>query len=145
MSERERWIVYPLLFLALGAALRDKLMQQTRADQLVCNRLIVVDDAGKVVTKLEGGAMRLGVIDADSYRRNGQPLVAKRPSAPGMWEMLQRLQRSGALKVTPRVAEPINPSGAAGRAGGAAGAATLPPAVQEPPRGDPAAGTPAGQ
>ena len=25
MSERERWIVYPLLFFALGAALRDKL------------------------------------------------------------------------------------------------------------------------
>ena len=25
MTERERWIVYPLLFLALGAALRDKL------------------------------------------------------------------------------------------------------------------------
>ena len=29
MTERERWIVYPLLFLALGAALRDKLVDRT--------------------------------------------------------------------------------------------------------------------
>ena len=28
MSERERWIVYPLLLFALGAAIRDKLMQR---------------------------------------------------------------------------------------------------------------------
>ena len=30
MTERERWIVYPLLFLALGAALRDKLSEHTK-------------------------------------------------------------------------------------------------------------------
>jgi len=34
MSERERWIVYPLLFFALGAALRDKFTQQVRTDRL---------------------------------------------------------------------------------------------------------------
>ena len=30
MTERERWIVYPLLFLALGALLRDKLVGSHR-------------------------------------------------------------------------------------------------------------------
>lgn len=28
MSERERWVIYPLLFLALGVALRDKVMHR---------------------------------------------------------------------------------------------------------------------
>jgi hypothetical protein len=44
MSERERWVVYPLLFLALGAALRDKLVDRTTAKSIVCQELIVVDE-----------------------------------------------------------------------------------------------------
>jgi hypothetical protein len=44
MSERERWIVYPLLFLALGAALRDKLVDRTMTKSIVCQELLVVDD-----------------------------------------------------------------------------------------------------
>lgn len=48
MSERERWIVYPLLFFALGAALRDKFTQQVRTDtlhagQISCEKLLVMD------------------------------------------------------------------------------------------------------
>ena len=43
MSERERWVVYPLLFLALGAALRDKLFDRTTAKSIVCQELTVVD------------------------------------------------------------------------------------------------------
>lgn len=48
MSERERWIVYPLLFFALGAALRDKFTQQVRTDslhaaQITCEKLVVMD------------------------------------------------------------------------------------------------------
>jgi hypothetical protein len=41
MSSRERWIVYPLLLLALGTALRPKYMPQER---VVCRQLFVVDD-----------------------------------------------------------------------------------------------------
>lgn len=41
MTERERWIVYPLLFLALGAALRDKLSEHTKTRTLECQELIV--------------------------------------------------------------------------------------------------------
>jgi hypothetical protein len=43
MSERERWIVYPLLFLALGAALRDKLVDRTTSKSIFCEELVVVD------------------------------------------------------------------------------------------------------
>ena len=41
MTERERWIVYPLLFLALGAGLRDKLFDQTRTKSIECQELTV--------------------------------------------------------------------------------------------------------
>jgi hypothetical protein len=44
MSERERWVVYPLLFLALGAALRDKLFDRTTTKSIVCQELTVVDE-----------------------------------------------------------------------------------------------------
>jgi hypothetical protein len=44
MTERERWIVYPLLFLAMGASLRDKLFDRTTSKSIVCQELIVVDD-----------------------------------------------------------------------------------------------------
>jgi hypothetical protein len=43
MNERERWVVYPLLFLALGAALRDKLVDQTSTKSIKCQELLVVD------------------------------------------------------------------------------------------------------
>ena len=44
MTERERWIVYPLLFLALGAALRDKLVDRTVTKSIVCQELSIVDE-----------------------------------------------------------------------------------------------------
>jgi hypothetical protein len=59
MSERERWIVYPLLFFALGAALRDKFTQQVRTDrlhagQISCEELLVLDSEkpDRIVAKL---------------------------------------------------------------------------------------------
>ncbi len=39
MSTRERWIVYPLLFLALGSAVRDKLIGRLEIGQVICDRL----------------------------------------------------------------------------------------------------------
>ena len=44
MTERERWVVYPLLFLALGAALRDKLVDRTTTKSIVCQELTIVED-----------------------------------------------------------------------------------------------------
>jgi hypothetical protein len=43
MSERERWIVYPLLFFALGSALRDKLLQRIESKEIYCESLKIVD------------------------------------------------------------------------------------------------------
>lgn len=43
MSERERWIVYPLLLFALGAAVRDKLMQRIESKEIRCESLQIVD------------------------------------------------------------------------------------------------------
>jgi hypothetical protein len=44
MSERERWVVYPLLFLALGASLRDKLGGRLTAKSIVCQELRIEDE-----------------------------------------------------------------------------------------------------
>jgi hypothetical protein len=44
MNERERWVVYPLLFLALGASLRDKLVDQTTTKSIKCQELLVVEE-----------------------------------------------------------------------------------------------------
>jgi hypothetical protein len=41
MSTRDRWIVYPLLFLALGTAIKPKLVP---AERVTCRTLEVVDD-----------------------------------------------------------------------------------------------------
>jgi len=46
MTERERWIVYPLLFLALGAALRDKLSEHTKTKSIECQELTVYGEDG---------------------------------------------------------------------------------------------------
>lgn len=65
MSERERWIVYPLLFFALGAALRDKFTHEVRTDrlhagQIVCEELLVTDSEkpDRIVAKLTSNAPR---------------------------------------------------------------------------------------
>lgn len=43
MSERERWIIYPLLFFALGAAVRDKILHRVDAKEIYCESLMIVD------------------------------------------------------------------------------------------------------
>jgi hypothetical protein len=54
MSERERWIVYPLLMFALGAAVRDKLMQRVESKEIRCESLQIVDhqDPDKTLAQL---------------------------------------------------------------------------------------------
>lgn len=63
MNERERWIVYPLLFFALGAALRDKYTQRVetkdlQASRIICEELSIVDPEkpDRIVAKLASGA-----------------------------------------------------------------------------------------
>src|SRR5690606_19257884 len=47
MTDRERWIIYPLLFLALGASLRDKLIKSTESQRIKCQGLMVYDSTGQ--------------------------------------------------------------------------------------------------
>jgi hypothetical protein len=52
MTERERWIVYPLLFLALGAAFRDKLVDRTTTKVIKCQELDIEDESGRTLAKI---------------------------------------------------------------------------------------------
>ena len=89
MTERERWIVYPLLFLALGAALRDKLGGRTTTKSIVCQELRIEDEPvgnqparvlallGRGQTRADGpaygymyvnGKLKVdGIVEADRY------------------------------------------------------------------------------
>ena len=92
MTERERWVVYPLLFLALGAALRDKLIDRTTTKSIVCEELTVVDqepragEPSRILARIgrEPGASGSGylwvngnidVIDGDATGQVGRTLV----------------------------------------------------------------------
>ena len=46
MSSRERWTVYPLLFLTLGMTLKDKVTRQINTDRIECKTLLVTDRQG---------------------------------------------------------------------------------------------------
>ena len=56
MSDRERWIVYPLLFMTLGLSLRDRIagesVQKLSIDEVVCNQLEVVSSDGRPQIRL---------------------------------------------------------------------------------------------
>lgn len=47
MSDRERWIVYPLLFLALAVSLRDKLTHTVHSDRIECRSIIFHSESGE--------------------------------------------------------------------------------------------------
>jgi hypothetical protein len=63
MTDRERWTVYPLLFLALGITVKDKLVKIVNVDHVRCNSLVVTDRSGKervtVASNPAGGIVQL--------------------------------------------------------------------------------------
>ena len=74
MNERERWIVYPLLFFALGAALRDKFTQQVTTDvlhagKIACEELVVYDSEkpDRPVAMLSSNAPQGNAPNADRF------------------------------------------------------------------------------
>ena len=135
MSERERWIVYPLLFLALGAALRDKLLQRTWSEQLVCKQLIMIDDAGVAVGEFKGDTLKAGavsaqVVDGKLVRQSGRPLAAPAAAAGfSIPQLLKYLQQSGVMRVVPKVQTPQSPAPQT-----PAPQTPSPPAQPEPPK-----------
>ena len=48
MSTRERWIVYPLLFLALGASIKSHIVRRFECDTLVVSNIEIVDRHGRL-------------------------------------------------------------------------------------------------
>ena len=134
MSERERWIVYPLLFLALGAALRDKLFDRTTSKSIVCEELTVVDaepignrsrvlarigradphsgDASSGHLFLNGHAEVHGLVNARQYAYQGVPLVPALPALPlGVsWPDLLRAVQQAAQARQPQGATAPQPT-----------------------------------
>ena len=117
MSERERWIVYPLLFLALGASLRDKLAKQTRSQQIVCEELYVVNNQGRPVARLTEGSFILesskngpGTIKADVMQTNALIQQGRQVGQLVTWQNLIPLfQQMGLIRVTPNQLVPVVP------------------------------------
>jgi hypothetical protein len=77
MTERERWVVYPLLFLALGAALRDKLVDRTIAKSIYCQELAIVDEeprsgqSAHILARIGPGDARTGSPAGVNFTLNG--------------------------------------------------------------------------
>src|SRR5689334_18593989 len=77
MTDRERWTVYPLLFLALGVSLKDKMLRSVNTDEVhakkvVCSELLVAGQDGVVDVRAAGGnlqARSLVVADAAGKQR----------------------------------------------------------------------------
>ena len=79
MSSRERWTVYPLLFLALGLAMRAIIVphgefaaarvDSLEATRLVCQEIIIESKDGTILVHMgrvaQGGGGRIEVKDAD--------------------------------------------------------------------------------
>jgi len=80
MTSRERWVLYPLLFLTLGIVMRDKFFQRDtpiRARHILCRHLDVVDSNGQPQVQIEGIDDVGGVLKL--YGAEGRPLVAMGP------------------------------------------------------------------
>lgn len=95
MSTRERWIVYPLLFMTLGIALKDKIVRRLSTDQVECRALIVTDgrghervivgsnsDGGLVHTRSARNGVDVSVGHFDVYQRAGLLITPTNSSVP---------------------------------------------------------------
>jgi hypothetical protein len=71
MTDRERWTVYPLLFLALGITVKDKLPpRHVDVEEVRCNKLVVADRQHKEQIIL-GATPRGGLIQVRGERDSG--------------------------------------------------------------------------
>ncbi len=91
MSTRERWIVFPLLFLTLGIALRDKIVpperircKQLQADAVLCGR-IQANQAECRALLVEGP--------------NGRPIVAAGADANAQAGLIETFTAAGQPQV----------------------------------------------
>ncbi len=77
MTDRERWTVYPLLFLALGISLKDKLARSVETDRIECKTLVCEGlevagpEPGKRVTITQGNIVAKGGILTEGLEVSG--------------------------------------------------------------------------
>jgi hypothetical protein len=82
MTDRERWTVYPLLFLALASSLKDKLVEPTELDipRVRCQELVVgVGDHAQVQIAAQDHGGRIVVANTE-----GKPLVVLGADSQGV-------------------------------------------------------------
>jgi hypothetical protein len=91
MSDRERWIVYPLLFLALGLSWHDKVLP---SKEVKTHRIVIVNDDEKGVVQIDGAN------DAAVVAGNLRHLEAVR-SWSDLEALLQALRLQRANRTTP--------------------------------------------
>ena len=68
MSERERWVVYPLLFLTLGIAMRDKMLKRVETDNVVAEQVFSELNVSKSLRSEEVICKRLIIRSNDDRR-----------------------------------------------------------------------------
>jgi hypothetical protein len=93
MSTRERWIVYPLLFLALGTAIKPKLVP---AERVACRHLEVVDEELQPRIRLTAGARDDGAIRI--MNRSGQAVVMLKSDAATRAGLIETLNDAGRVQ-----------------------------------------------
>lgn len=71
MTTRERWTVYPLLFLAIGLAMRAVLVPPAEFDtgRIRCREIMVIDEEGTVLVHL--GRVSAGKVDEEGVAAGG--------------------------------------------------------------------------
>jgi len=82
MSERERWIVYPLLFLTLGVSLRDKVTHSTTVDHIDaetirCQALLVGHDVQTLQGRVPPGTITAFDEKGQAVARFGPGVVCR--------------------------------------------------------------------
>jgi hypothetical protein len=93
MSTRERWIVYPLLFLALGTAIKPKLVP---AERMACRILEVVDRELRPRIRLTAGPSDDGEIKI--VNRGGTPVVMLKSDAATRAGLIETLSDDGRVQ-----------------------------------------------
>ena len=84
MSDRERWIVYPLLFMALGISLRDKFLREVHTDQVKCRELLVLNEHDEPMVVLNASASG-GVIRAIGTENRPELVLGHEGASSGLF------------------------------------------------------------
>jgi hypothetical protein len=112
MSNRERWTVYPLLFMTLGIALTDKVTRQVNTDLVRCKTLLVTDRQGNprvIVTPTAEG----GIVEAHAANSGINVVLGQTNAMAGLMfsDASHRLLPQFAVPLAPRVPAPAEQEG----------------------------------